>query len=114
MVVSLYADALPELDRGAMIRVTCVTLAVALASLMTVSCSGSHNGNQAKSDGGSGAGSDSGHDALAITRTYAPTWTALHDEIFSRQCAIPFCHGGIAGAPPPFTSPDELVNAPAS
>jgi hypothetical protein len=94
-----------------MTRVICAAMALACAFLSTVSCSGSHN-TPAKSDGGA----DAGHEAATLThpRSYAPTWTALQDEIFSRQCAIAFCHGGIAGAPPPFMSPDELVNAPAS
>jgi hypothetical protein len=32
-------------------------------------------------------------DVVAVAPTYAPTFTALYDEIFSPSCAGVFCHG---------------------
>jgi hypothetical protein len=94
-----------------MMRVYGAASLAALASLLALACSGSHGAT--KADGGSG----SGHEAGTI-HDYSPTLTAIYTEIFSRQCAIPFCHGGAAGSPPSFSSKDDsyqaLVNVPAN
>jgi hypothetical protein len=102
-----------------MIRPKCVALAATLASLVALlplGCSSSHGSHNSTSSD-AGTGHDTGS-SITSKRTYAPTITAIYNEILTKQCAIPFCHGGAAGSTPQFSSPDdsyqELVNKPAS
>jgi hypothetical protein len=87
-------------------RITWTRLAAASVCLLVPACSG--GSAQPTQDAG---GADP-------SRTYAPTMTAVYNEILTGRCAIPFCHLGIAGSPPIFTDPDSsyhaLVNAHAS
>jgi hypothetical protein len=56
-------------------------------------------------------------DAGTDGRTYAPTLTAVYDEILSGSCAQPFCHLGAANPmqlSDQATAYQQLVNAPAS
>jgi hypothetical protein len=83
--------------------------ATIFASLLVQACSG----------GGAQTTRDAGHDSGSPPpRTYAPTMTAIYDQILNSRCAQPFCHLGVAGSPPIFTDKEAsylaLVNAPAS
>jgi hypothetical protein len=86
-------------------------LATAIASLVVQACSG----GSAQTTRDAATGHDSGSPPA---RTYAPTMTAIYDQILNSRCAQPFCHLGGAGTPPILTDKEAsylaLVNAPAS
>lgn len=88
-----------------------------LAVALTPGCSSS-NKETAKD---AGEPHDAGAEAAAIVipmRSYAPTMTAVYDEILNKTCAQPFCHLGAAGSTPLFPDKDSsyhaLVNMPAA
>lgn len=85
---------------------------VSAAALFACSSSSKAPANAPPTDAGAAVHGDE------VTRTYAPTYTAVWNEILTPQCAVPFCHVGL-GVMPLSVGKDQaysqqLVNVPAS
>lgn len=87
-----------------------IATAIALVLALTPGCSGS-NKETAKD---AGEPHDGGSETGAIVvpmRSYAPTMTAVYEEILKKTCAQPFCHLGAAGSTPLFSDKDSSYQA---
>ena len=103
-------------------RPSCSTVAIALVALLVQACSGDGSGSQSNNANRPGDASApdgaSMLDARVAGRSYAPTMTAIYDEILSLRCAVRFCHFGATGTPPVMSNKDhtyeQLVGVPAA
>ena len=104
-----------------MFRASCSAMIV-LVALLAQACGGNGSGSQAananRSDDASVRDGASKSGALVAGRSYAPTMTAIYDEILSLHCAVSFCHLGATGTTPIMSNKDrtyqQLVGVPAS
>jgi len=110
-------------------RPSCSATAIVLVALLAQACMGDGSGSQPGSasstsrsdDASAPAPSSDGapsSDARIPGRSYAPTMTAIYDEVLSLHCAVRFCHLGGTGTTPIMSSKDhtyeQLISVPAS
>jgi hypothetical protein len=102
-------------------RASCSAMIVFVA-LLAQACGGNGSGSQAgnanRSNDASAPDGAPKSGARIAGRSYAPTMTALYDEILSLHCAVSFCHIGATGSTPIMSNKDhtyqQLVGVPAS
>jgi hypothetical protein len=75
-----------------------VALLPAFAGVLSAGCSSSSGGAGGAGEVDAGAAdADDPYAAVGgdeVIHTYAPTFTAVYDEIIAQDCALVFCHGG--------------------
>jgi len=104
-------------------RPSCPATAIVLFALLAQACMGDGSGGQPGSASSASRSDDASapapsSDARVPGRSYAPTMTAIYDEVLSLRCAVRFCHIGSTGATPIMSNKDhtyaQLVGVPAS
>ena len=105
-------------------RAICSAIALVFVALFAQACAGHGSGSLPSSAGRSDDASAStpdgaqSSDARTAGRSYAPTMTAIYDDVLSLRCAVRFCHIGSTGATPIMSTKDhtyeQLIGVPAA
>jgi hypothetical protein len=103
-------------------RPSCSAIAIVVVALLAQACTGDGSDRQSisanRSDDASALDGASSSGTRITVRSYAPTMTAIYDEVLSLKCAVTFCHFGAAGTTPIMSNKDhtyvQLVGIPAS